>query len=66
MDDRSANEPDSEMKVLGALGGEWSQANAINNSGQVVGWASITNTSAEPLHAFLITPSNGLWKVPLY
>jgi len=51
-----------EMKVLGAMGGEWSIAHAINNANQVVGWASITNPSA--LHAFLITPSNGLWKIP--
>ena len=29
----------NEMRELGALGGESSQANAVNNNGQIVGWA---------------------------
>jgi len=53
-----------EMKVLGALGGEWSYAQAINNADQVVGWATLTMGTYNPRHAFLITPSNGVWKFP--
>ncbi len=57
-----------EMRVLGALGtylswGSMSGAHAINDSGQVVGWTGITNT-VYPRHAFLVTPSNGVWKIP--
>ena len=57
-----------EMTPLGSLGvqysdGSMSGAAAINNHGQVVGWTSITNTSA-PRHAFLITPQEGVWKKP--
>ena len=43
------------MQNLGTLGGLASTANAINNGGQVVGWA---NTSNGDQHAFLY--SNGL------
>ncbi|HMP72935.1 MAG TPA: DUF3466 family protein [Kiritimatiellia bacterium] len=58
-----------EMIVLGSLGStNWqdyttSGATAINNAGQVVGYTSITNASF-PQHAFLVTPSNGVWKIP--
>lgn len=57
-----------EMKLLGSLavkdsGGEYSGAMDINDIGQVVGWTGITNT-AFPRHAFLVTPSNGNWKLP--
>ena len=46
---------------LGSYGSEYSQANAINEAGQVVGWTYTTNPA---IHAFLITPSNGTWKLP--
>ncbi len=57
-----------EMMVLGSLGtiysrGSMSGAHAINDSGQVVGWTSVTN-SFFPQHAFLVTPSGGRWKIP--
>lgn len=57
-----------EMQVLGSLGtmftwGAMSGANAINDLGQVVGWTGTTNVGF-PRHAFLVTPSNGQWKVP--
>ncbi len=57
-----------EMKLLGSLavkdsGGEYSGAMDINDMGQVVGWTGITNT-VFPRHAFLVTPSNGNWKLP--
>jgi probable HAF family extracellular repeat protein len=57
-----------EMKQLGALApqgsaGENSGAYDINDMGQVVGTTGITNTFW-PMHAFLVTPSNGLWKIP--
>ena len=57
-----------EMKLLGTLGvqysfGSYSGANAINDSGQVVGWTCITNTPT-PKHAFWVTPTNGQWKIP--
>lgn len=59
-----------EMKLLGTLGvkdsvGEVSTANAINDHGLVVGWSAISNGNY-PRHAFLITPSNGIWKLPSY
>lgn len=55
-----------EMKVLGTLGGQYGEATAINASGQVVGW-TMTNYSAYwPRHAFLVTPSNGIWNLPTY
>ncbi len=50
-----------EMKVLGTLGGEWGQAAAINESGQVVGWTSTNPAAYNPRHAYLLTPSNGVW-----
>ncbi len=58
----------TEMKLLGSLapknsGGEYSCALDINNAGQAVGWTGVTNTFS-PQHAFLVTSSNGVWKVP--
>lgn len=50
-----------EMRVLGTLGGGYSTAYGINNSGQVVGWASDTGGHNR---AFLITPTGGVWKNP--
>src|SRR5437868_5768487 len=40
---------------LGTLGGEWSYANAINSSGQAVGYYNDTNTTypGSTSHAFL-------------
>ncbi len=55
-----------EMKVLGTLGGQWGIAYALNESDQVVGWASTNWNSINPRHAFLITPSNDVWKLPSY
>ena len=57
-----------ERHMLGSLGvagtvGSTSVAFDINNLGQVVGWTSITN-SWYPNHAMLVTPSNGVWKIP--
>jgi probable HAF family extracellular repeat protein len=52
-----------EMKLLGTLGGDYSEAYSINDAGQVVGWAGVTNTF-RPHHAFLVTPSSGNWKLP--
>ncbi len=57
-----------EMKVLGSLGtiysvGSQSAAFAINDIGQAVGYTGITNTW-NPNHAFLVTASNGQWKIP--
>ena len=59
---------DGEMQLLGSLGvsyteGSGSRADAINDSGQVVGWTCITNLDY-PRHAFLVTPRNGQWKIP--
>ncbi|NCD23909.1 MAG: hypothetical protein EOL90_13380, partial [Spartobacteria bacterium] len=59
---------EGEMLPLGSLGvyasnGDYSEAKAINNLGQIVGWTGITNNWS-PKHAFLITPSNGTWKLP--
>jgi len=62
-DNQNASNDLYEMKLLGTLGGDYSEANAINEAGQTVGWAGITNT-IYPLHAFLVTPSNGAWKLP--
>jgi len=58
----------TEMRLLGSMGpkdsaGENSGANDINDIGQAVGWTGITNTT-EPVHAFLVTSSNGVWKIP--
>jgi probable HAF family extracellular repeat protein len=63
-------EKEDEMKLLGTLGttntiGEMSGATDINDLGQVVGWTGITN-DVFPRHAFLVTPSNGIWKLPHY
>ena len=57
-----------EMKVLGSRAprnsaGEYSGATDINDAGQVVGWTGIASTFY-PQHAFLVTPSNGVWKIP--
>lgn len=57
-----------EMQVLGSMGvlnsvGSQSAAFDINGLGQVVGYTSVTNTWY-PHHAMLVTPSNGLWKIP--
>jgi len=57
-----------DMILLGSLapknsGGEYSLANDINEIGQAVGWTGITNV-LDPRHAFLVTRSNGYWKVP--
>ena len=57
-----------EMELLGSLavkdsGGEHSCAVDVNNSGQAVGWTGITNT-LWPQQAFLVTSSNGNWKLP--
>jgi len=42
------------MKDLGTLGGTWSQANGINNIGQVVGWTLVEPPSAiSAQHAFI-------------
>ena len=59
---------EGEMLPLGSLGayasnGDYSEAKAINNLGQIVGWTGVSN-SWSPKHAFLITPSNGTWKLP--
>jgi|GEM_PF-583917 len=62
-DNQNASNDLYEMKLLGTLGGDYSEACAINEAGQTVGWAGITNTFY-PLHAFLVTPSNGVWKLP--
>lgn len=57
-----------EMKLLGSLGtknsvGEWSSSLDVNDIGQAVGWTGITNWYY-PTHAFLVTFSNGVWKLP--
>lgn len=59
-----------EMKLLGTFGtkdtvGEMSVANAINDHGLVVGWTVISHVYY-PRQAFLVTPSNGVWKLPSY
>ena len=58
----------SEMKLLGSRAvkdstGEQSCAADINNAGQATGWTGVTNTWL-PQHAFLVTSSNGAWKLP--
>lgn len=55
-----------EMKVLGTLGGQWSGGAAINDRGQIAGWASTDWANFYPHHAFLLTPSNGIWNLPTY
>ncbi len=50
---------DGALQDLGALGGSFSRANAINDSGQVVGEAQIPGPSGvlgAYYHAFLYTP----------
>ncbi len=56
----SSNDP-GEMKLLGTLGGQYSDARAINEQGQVAG-CSYRPDAIE--HAFLITPEDGEWKMP--
>ena len=56
-----------EMKLLGNLGaynthGSYSCAYDVNDIGQAVGWTGVTNT-VYPRHAFLVTSSNGVWKI---
>jgi probable HAF family extracellular repeat protein len=46
------------MKSLGTLGGEVSQAYAINNSGQVTGYPDISANKANQQHAFLYAGGN--------
>ncbi|MGD9612243.1 MAG: MBG domain-containing protein, partial [Kiritimatiellia bacterium] len=59
---------EGEMTPLGSLGiygeyGDHSEAKAINSQGQIVGFTGVSNNWT-PRHAFLITPSNGTWKLP--
>jgi probable HAF family extracellular repeat protein len=59
---------EGEMTPLGSLGvyasnGDYSEAKGINNHGQIVGWSGVSNNWS-PKHAFLVTPSNGTWKLP--
>jgi probable HAF family extracellular repeat protein len=69
--DNNSNGVDEEleMMVLGALGGtNWnnythSGAYGINDLGQVVGYTTVATNTAYPVHAFLVTPSNGWWKI---
>lgn len=44
---------------LGTLGGTSSQANAINDLGQVVGLSYLPGDTV--LHAFFVSPQNGVW-----
>jgi probable HAF family extracellular repeat protein len=45
---------------LGTLGGDNSEAEAVNESGQVVGSSEITPGSVSPEHAFSWTPGSGM------
>ena len=69
-DDANGNLADDagEMKLLGTLGaknsvGEGSGAYDLNDVGQAVGWTSVSS-SYYPRHGFLVTASNGIWKLP--
>lgn len=69
-DNQNGTSDSGEMKLLGNMGrkdsvGEFAGANAINNHGWVVGWSSVANYYT-PQHAFLVVPSNGVWKLPSY
>lgn len=44
-----------EMTDLGTLGGDYSEASGINDSGQVVGWSKIADGDD---HAFITPPSS--------
>jgi len=60
---QAQEQPQYEVIDLGTLGGERSQANAINDRGEVVGWAETgeENEEREPArHAFLWNPELGL------
>ncbi len=54
-------ESGSGMIDLGTLGGHGSRAHAINNVGQIVGGADLSDQPYTPIHAFLITPEGGVW-----
>jgi probable HAF family extracellular repeat protein len=56
-----SNDYPVEMVVLGTLGGWYGKANDINNQGVIVGHAQ---TAAGTFGAFMVTPSNGVWKDP--
>ena len=45
---------DGSMQDLGTLGGEQSSANAINNRGDIVGWAQLPHSEASEGRAFLL------------
>jgi probable HAF family extracellular repeat protein len=47
-----------QVQDLGTLGGGGSEATAINDSGQVVGWSWTANDSEQ--HAFLYDSTNGM------
>ena len=47
----------SGLTLLGALGGAWGQSRAINNAGDVVGYAA---TAANVAHAFRYTDAGGM------
>ena len=47
-------------ELLGSLGGLKSDANAINDLGQVVGWSYRKNDVPSEIHAFLWTPGVGM------
>ena len=57
-----------EMKVLGNMGtsntwGSSSGAFGMNDIDQAVGWTYVSSVRS-PYHAFRVTSSNGIWKIP--